>query len=480
MSDQRERDLELEANLREMYAKFTPPVSEDLADGIQSMVRQKRAASDVRTRDGRRFRGLMPLGLAAVVTLVAVFLAIPLLTPGPTAPAPSAPTPAASSSGSVRPTGTVAAPSETTPTPTVTADSSSDYTRMWSAWIDEAGSIRSGGFWAVAGTSLFLSFDGGETWSTTKIPARDPDALVPATAVFDAGHAWTLRAGPGSTTGTSDSVVSLLVYRTSDGGASWQSTAIPGNFFEAILSLTFVDAYHGILLAFPSGGSGGVVYRTSDGGATWQAGPKHNLDWTISVSDATTLWTSWPGPSAMCYGCGRPLLQVSRDAGVTWSDVALPGYADARTSDLLGAAAPPTFLSPRVGYFAVNSAAGTDPTRDGTSKIYGTRDGGKTWALVATAPHWLDSLVAVDASHWFAVAGGVSDMPATEIATDDGGVTWHEVRASFPSFTSATCWFTDPEHGAAILAPGLYGYPEWVLYVTADGGRNWGPAPLGE
>jgi photosystem II stability/assembly factor-like uncharacterized protein len=181
----------------------------------------------------------------------------------------------------------------------------------------------------------------------------------------------------------------------------------------------------------------------------------------------------------MCYACGKPLLQVSRDAGVTWSDAALPGYEGALTSDLLGAAAPPTFLDSNTGFFAVNQAR-TDPARDGASKVFGTADGGKTWSLVARTPYWLESLVAVDVDHWFGVAGGTADVAASAVATDDGGKTWHEVAATFPRFADLACWFVDREHGAAILAPGIFNYPAKVLYVTADGGKTWNPAPLGE
>jgi RNA polymerase sigma factor (sigma-70 family) len=58
--------------------------------------------------------------------------------------------------------------------------------------IDQAGTFADGGLWARRGTDLYVSVDGGATWSHTSI--ADTNAIF----VLDADHAWTVVVAGGS------------------------------------------------------------------------------------------------------------------------------------------------------------------------------------------------------------------------------------------------------------------------------------------
>jgi photosystem II stability/assembly factor-like uncharacterized protein len=98
---------------------------------------------------------------------------------------------------------------------------------------------------------LYRTHDGGKTWQTD-FP-RNPDALVNARLdnlyIADMYHAW------GSDPNNGD------MYATRDGGQHWEKVATHAGNFKA---LHFIDAVHGWAI------DGVSLYRTNDSGRTWQ------------------------------------------------------------------------------------------------------------------------------------------------------------------------------------------------------------------
>ena len=456
--------IDLEAQLHAWYSGFTPGDSGPAVSGVASVI----ASARERGNGASRFRRMRPrLALAAIAAVAVALIAVPLwwrpsVTPlaSPTATAPS-PRPTATGMRSSAPT---AAPSgSASAQPTSLSD------ELQGAAVDEAGPIPGGGVWAVSGEKLLISLDGGGTWTLSTAPATPSSAsFITSTAFADADHAWTIRAGADSHTGAQDDFVSLFVYRTADGGRTWQSATIPGNFAWCFYELVFADAQHGFLNATDCQTiSKTALYRTSDGGATWTAGPIRAVGDSLSVSDATTLWVSSSGGGEACNMCNEPLLQVSRDSGRTWSASPIPGYEGKLTSDTLGAGGSPVFLDPSDGYFVV---------ADASSEVFRTTDAGRTWSRIAATPRGISVTTILDATHWF--GDSITGTETSGVATADGGKTWH----SGPSSTQAMkvgYWFTDTLHGGFVEMPGQFGLPARVLYLTSDGGVTWNPANFG-
>ena len=95
-------------------------------------------------------------------------------------------------------------------------------------------------------------------WKAAKVPGAS-DLDFRAVRAFDENTAFLLSIGAGEKS---------RVYKTADGGASWNllyTNPDPKGFFDAI---AFWDASHGIILGDPVDGRF-VVLTTSDGGATW-------------------------------------------------------------------------------------------------------------------------------------------------------------------------------------------------------------------
>src|SRR5207247_2136538 len=94
------------------------------------------------------------------------------------------------------------------------------------------------------------------------------------------------------------------------------------------------------------------ILRTSDGGLTWsQVGSVPSLGSEFTASDGSTLWS---GAEEEAGPVVHPVLEVSRDGGQTWAEVALPGIAPHEMEGpMVYLSGPPVFLDPKTGVVAV-------------------------------------------------------------------------------------------------------------------------------
>ncbi|HEX7492192.1 MAG TPA: hypothetical protein VF337_10885 [Candidatus Limnocylindrales bacterium] len=387
-----------------------------------------------------------------------------------------------------------------------------------SALVDEAGVARDGAVWAIRGQGLSISRDHGLTWTEHRLPAALEG--IGRTAVLDADHAWMLRSSQASADQSATGPVNYrlvpmnyLVYRTSDGGATWESAAVPVQADEGVWNLAFVSDSVGFLFGSSNSvGSGGVVsstsmtiMRTEDGGATWattartdqlvhvqsQAGANVlSLDSVVPV-DADTLWAACGASGLTLATSPCPLLRVSHDAGATWTGVSLPGLGDSSSVSLtvLESLDPDSggirFISPTEGYVAVQETIASGSR----THYFRTLDGGLNWsqvALVEGQEVWAAPIF-VDSQHWFqaglgSVASGliavgtfgtVDYKTAGMKVTSDGGKTWRHVAAALGFFYQA--WMSDALHGAALVGDGAGSH----LFILSDGGETWHEANLG-
>lgn len=169
--------------------------------------------------------------------------------------------------------------------------------------IGVAGYINSGGSYIPA---LFISTDHGATW-TTHLPDTLAHTRTAQSLAFDPRERDLIWLG------CSDS----LVYRSTDGGETWQrrSSGLPAN--ASIQSLTVNPANSAILLATTGLG----IYRTTDAGITW-----HN---TGVISPVTVEFPLTDGARGYAMGYDTAVLSlrlfVSLDSGATWR-AAQPGF----------------------------------------------------------------------------------------------------------------------------------------------------------
>ncbi len=260
------------------------------------------------------------------------------------------------------------------------------------------------------GGTWLRTLDGGETWRGGGVPGADTLQFRDVHAL-SADTAWLLAAGPGEMS---------RIYRTTDGGASWQlqwTNPEPDGFYDC---LSFFDARRGLAYGDAVGGELRVL-RTSDGGETWTLAPADRLP------------------------------------------AALPGEG--------GFAASGTCLDVRSPDLAWIGAGNAE-----TARVLRSSDGGATWRaaatpLVAGEGAGITSLAFRDDRHGLAV-GGALTRPADEAVktatTADGGVSWSpagNLRISGPAYGGA--WVPDAAApSAVIVGPGG---ADW----SADGGATW-------
>lgn len=346
--------------------------------------------------------------------------------------------------------------------------------------IDDGGIFGASGLWAVAGGQLYLSSDFGGTWvqrtlvATVALDATSGDALS-SVFVLDSDNAWTASPGSGSTVpyggqGPGYDHLYVVISRTIDGGASWQSVTIPGDWGGTQPILAFADAQNGfLLLSGLRGGGSSVVFSTTDGGATWQrVGGADSLGSIFSASDATTLWAGNEGDAGPV---ARPILDVSRDGGRTWGDARLPGLvADILVND--NPVAPPVFSGSDGAVAVIAASTGTSPI----ARFYRSSNGGHTWVLAAQV-HIGESgstgVAVVDPLHYVVIDSHTGQLQATS----DGGVTW-QPAASSGLGAALRLRFWDPGDGAAVVQMTNGQAPAAGLLRTTDGGRTWSPVVI--
>lgn len=346
--------------------------------------------------------------------------------------------------------------------------------------IDDGGIFGASGLWAVAGGRLYLSSDFGATWvQRTLVPSVALDAtsgdVLSSVFVLDADHAWTASPGSGSTVpyggqGPGYDHLYVVISRTTDGGVSWQSVTIPGDWGGTQPVLAFADAEHGfLLLSGLRGGGGSVVFATTDGGANWQrVGGADSLGSVFSASDATTLWAGNEGDAGPV---SRPLVDVSRDGGRTWTDARLPGLVgDIFVND--NPVAPPVFSGQDGAVAVIAASTDTSPM----VRFYRSSDGGRTWVLAAQV-HIGESgstgVAVVDALHYVVIDSHTGQLQATS----DGGVTWQPATSSGLS-AAMRLRFWDARNGVAIVQTTNGPAPAAGVLRTADGGQTWSPVVI--
>jgi len=113
--------------------------------------------------------------------------------------------------------------------------------------------------WASGAHGTVLRTVDGENWTVLPVPGAEAYDFRDIEA-FDANTAIVMGAGPG---------VASRMYRTRDGGATWQLLVVnqePEGFWDA---MAFWDKYNGIVFGDPVRGAFQVLV-TTDGGESWQ------------------------------------------------------------------------------------------------------------------------------------------------------------------------------------------------------------------
>jgi photosystem II stability/assembly factor-like uncharacterized protein len=352
------------------------------------------------------------------------------------------------------------------------------------------------GFVYIDGDGLRVTTDRGASWSEARqIPASDSaqDHIWDAGSLdfVDAQHGWMI----GVTNGAQGSQVT--VYRTGDGGRTWQpalitslppdgsptadgSPALAGSFVAG--QDHFRDALHGWVVIGRVVNSGVVdcqVYETGDGGLTW-SGPTSSA--CIGLSPEVTWVTAALGYFVPPWA--QNSVSVTQDGGQSWSTQGMPGTWARVMPELLE--------GDESGHLTIVATEAEWRGGQPPYEVLDSTDGGASWskAYDMTVPNGFDEVSALGAEHWIATVdnangcapGGSLCSPYAArglMETMDGGRTWSVASDSVPG---APYWW-DTEHAVAVgdLQPcsdpnASSCVSDRTVFVTVDGGATWRPA----
>jgi len=321
---------------------------------------------------------------------------------------------------------------------------------------------------ATSRSDVVRTVDSGTRWQNVTPPVSQAHVGSFSGDFLNAEIGWVLAVPLSQTT----SQPSDPIYRTLDGGASWE---LLGTVPEGC-QLDFVDPEDGwcTVLGGAAGSEGVWMYRTLDGGDTWHlvsrtaappapstpAALPFGCDKRITFASLTVGWSS-PACAA-----GVPYLYRTDDGGARWQPLShLPVPAGVSTSYGWDVGSPVA-----AGANVAVAVAFDGPS--GGSVVATTSDGGGTWAMQGVPGLRKPTIVdVVDPTHFIGTDG-------TElVASGDAGSKWERWKPAVALRDAQgdplTLDFLSPTLGWAV-SPDAGG----PLWWTTDGGRTWAPITI--
>jgi len=239
--------------------------------------------------------------------------------------------------------------------------------------VESIGALSEQQAWVVLAGRLYRTDDGGASWNEFG-PGQE---RIQAVTFLDQEHGW-LISSPNALH------PEFSAWRTNDGGLNWQETplaAASDTLMDArAVSLDFINLWEGWLslkLASSSNFNLGLLYHTSDGGMTWE---ERSLPGggTIDFISQTHGWTL-AGPQ------GDQLYQTE-DGGYSWQPVDSASAAPLGIRNPLGSSLPAlagiSYINPTTAWAFTHSGECDSQTCTSSSTLWLTLDGGVTWVQV--------------------------------------------------------------------------------------------------
>ncbi len=295
---------------------------------------------------------------------------------------------------------------------------------------------------------LFRTSDGGATWERKTAPNG-----VQKLFFLNATSGWALQS-----VGAAGSLasVSYRLLRTEDGGSTWTEVSshllTSGSNDQApfLTGLAFSDSEHGWIV----GGAPynvGIVLETVDGGRTIRKLEQPSAFFHACVGVIARNHEVW------LYGVGGFLR--SDDSGKTWSDMPLVEFDDNKDLD----AFPSAVLANDGNGWLIGSSL--------QSVVLSTKNFGKDWQVRRRAEILSGFEVVSSWDEGHACAGAA---PNWLFCTADGGVTWNK-HLTWPDKPEDNGNFFErlvmlpSGHGLAVRGGGY-------LYETTNHGKSWSHA----
>lgn len=270
------------------------------------------------------------------------------------------------------------------------------------------------------------------------------------------------------------------IFKTTDSGATWVTQLNQrGTYWRCLAFVNEQLGFAGNIGPgyFPNVTDPVPLYRTRDGGSTWQPVTTIAGDPIVGLCALEVVRTPFVnagnlGEKVRLVGVGRvggpAAMIVSDDLGETWSRVKLPD--DAKMAFDVH------FFDDKHGVVA---SASSENVQESNALVIATDDGGSTWRPVYRSARpweitWKISFPSRQVGYVTVQSYNPDPAQATRVLakTTDGGNTWNEITlvddAKVREFGVA---FLDEQHGFVGAMPGGF--------ETTDGGQSWSRVEFG-
>jgi photosystem II stability/assembly factor-like uncharacterized protein len=317
-----------------------------------------------------------------------------------------------------------------------------------------------------SGNQTFLSTDGGVTFA-------------PAGGWLAAHNVSALAFSPNF---AADQTLFALVpddglYRSTDGGATWQLGGLLGDFSALAVSPNFATDQTIIVIV-----SDGIVFITRNAGLAWDIIPDLDVDGNgrHTIAFSPTFATD---QAVMVASSTDPGPFRSQDGGVTWESAGWYNPAMSFQNGLLGGGVQALALAPGQGWDGVVFAAtraGLARSSHGGGSWYQMNDGLPQLAVRDFALAPANPQVMLAATGYFEQlrfdSSTMADDSGTIQRSSNGGYSWQQVSGRLARVNGVVMspnFANDKTAFAAAGFIGQHGFVEGGLYRSTDGGENW-------
>ena len=321
-------------------------------------------------------------------------------------------------------------------------------------------------FGAVNG-GVWRTTNGGQTWRNITDGKSDISSVgAIAVAVSDPS---VIYVGTGEAQPREDVTYGTGVYRSADGGTSWQHLGLNDTQQIGDLVIDPRDADRVYVAAIGHAFGPNVergVFRTTDGGKSWKKVLFLNdstgaMDLSIDPSNPrilfASMWKFQRTPWGMNAGGGRSGLWKTTDGGDTWKEVTFNPRLPKKPLGKIGISISPA--NPQRVYASVEAP-------DSSGGIFRSDDGGDTWQRTSGDQKW-----SVRSWYYSAVTADPTDENTVYVMnlgvnrSVDGGRTFTDVRV--PHGDTHIMWI-DPRDSRRMINGNDGG-----ATISYDGGATW-------
>src|SRR5581483_9204378 len=332
---------------------------------------------------------------------------------------------------------------------------------LWEVdFVDAQHGIAVGDAYLGTESVIITSSDGGTTWTNrSKGSVNEVLDMV----ALDQNHAWASYGYGGKTS------------RTTDGGVTWLNTEV-GNQYISLRSIDMADNLHGWTVGYHNTFYNSYIFRTEDGGATWQQqfDPTTELLQAVAALDAQT--------AIVVGGIEDSYERRTTDGGLTWHSLNVPitsyffdiFFLNKRTGWMVGGdgdivkttdGGNTWVIQPNPAQYSLATILFSDANNGWAGGYYGTllrtTNGGTTWTRqnprIPEYTHVLEVNSTSPMRGWIAGYGGGAESRPYVKYTTDGGATWIDHTPNVGPYDSFSALaFLSGNYGWAAGAGGIF------------------------